>query len=68
MRKANGEDGKTNQFLFGQKGEILFSEEDDMEQGTSSLGGDISRLARLVNATPEVPPLPNSLSMSVQFG
>ena len=67
MRNANEEDGKTNQFLFGLKGEILFSE-DELDQGTSSLGGDISRLARLANATPEVLPMPTNMSMSMQFG
>lgn len=29
MRNASEEEGKPNKFLFGQKGEILFSDDED---------------------------------------
>jgi len=41
MRDANLDDAKARQFLFGSKGEILFSD-DDSEQLVNSSEGDLS--------------------------
>jgi len=42
MRDANLDDEKARQFLFGSKGEILFSDDDDSEQLVNSSEGDLS--------------------------
>jgi len=68
MRNADEEEGKPNQFLFGSKGEILFSDDESEKNIDMTLDDDLSKqhLIRMANASTANER--NQMSMSMQFG